>query len=172
MICLWFLTEYGKVTVTPLKNPDLAPIRFELTMAIDPEDAFDAFTKGFGDWWPTDSHSISKKDCLAIVLDPAAGGEIVEHVKGKDDIPWGRIDIWQPGERIAFTWHPGWDAGDFTRIDVRFGLNDFGRCVIRLEHGAWENVGDIAPALRDGYLSGWEFVFGECFANYLRTARR
>jgi uncharacterized protein YndB with AHSA1/START domain len=158
--------------VTPLENPELAPIRFELVVAVDPQDAFDAFTRGFGDWWPKDSHSISKQDCLSIQLDPVAGGEIVEHVKGKKDIVWGRIENWQPGERVSFTWHPGWDAGDYTRVDVRFDLNDFGRCVIRLEHKAWENIGDIAPALREGYLSGWEFVFGECFGNYLRASRR
>ncbi|MEQ8286897.1 SRPBCC domain-containing protein [Thalassospira sp.] len=158
--------------MTPLKNPELAPIRFELTVAIDPEDAFDAFTKGFGDWWPTDSHSLSKKDCIAIEFNSGVDGKIIERAKGQKDVVWGTVKKWQPGEHLSFTWHPGWGAGDFTLIDVSFDLNDFGRCVIRLEHKAWENLGEIAPTLRDGYLSGWEFVFGECFANYLRTSRK
>ncbi|WP_296993960.1 SRPBCC domain-containing protein [Thalassospira sp. UBA1131] len=157
--------------MTPLKNPDLAPIRFELTLAVDPDDAFNAFTAGFGDWWPTDTHSISKKDCITVEFNDGVGGEIIERAKGQDDIPWGRVRSWQPGEHLSFTWHPGWNAGDFTLVEVSFDLNEFGRCVIRLEHKAWENVGEIAPALREGYLKGWEFAFGECFGNYLRQKR-
>jgi len=89
--------------VTPLKNPDLAPILFELTLAVDPDDAFNAFTSGFGDWWPTDTHSISKKDCITVEFNDGVGGEIIERAKGQDDIPWGRVRSWQPGEHVLAT---------------------------------------------------------------------
>lgn len=157
--------------MTPLKNPELAPISFELTLAVDPDAAFDAFTTGFGEWWPTDTHSLSKKECIAVEFNRGFGGQIIERAKGRDNIIWGQVETWKPGEKLSFTWHPGWNAGDYTLVEVTFGLNDFGRCVIRLEHKEWENVGEIAPALRDGYLKGWEIVFGECFGSYLRKKR-
>ena len=157
--------------MTPLKNPELGPINFELTVAVDPDHAFEAFTAEFGEWWPTDSHSLSKKDCIAVDMHPGLGGAIVERARGRENISWGHVEIWQPGEHLAFTWHPGWNAGDYTRVAVSFDMNDFGRCVIRLEHKDWHNVGDIAPALRKGYVAGWEYAFGECFAKYLREKR-
>ncbi|MCC9625717.1 SRPBCC domain-containing protein [Thalassospira sp. MA62] len=155
----------------PHKNPDLAPIEFELTVAVDPDHAFDLFANRFGKWWPTESHSLSKGDCISVDLHPGLGGEIVERAKGKENVTWGQVEIWQPGEHLAFTWHPGWNAGDYTRVSVSFDQNAFGHCIIRLVHKDWENVGDIAPVLRAGYLAGWEYAFGECFANYLNARR-
>lgn len=157
--------------MTQPEKKQLEPISLELTVAVEPELAFEVFTTRFGEWWPKESHSLAKKDCIAVELHPGLGGEIIERARGQKNVSWGRVEIWQPGEHVSFTWHPGWNPGDYTRVMVSFQQNSFGRCVICLEHRDWENVGDIAPALREGYQAGWEYVFGECFANFLRQQR-
>ncbi len=153
------------------KDDDLKPIRVEITVPVEPEYAFEVFTNGFGNWWPTDSHSLARENCKSVEINPGLGGKIVEHAKGRDPVVWGTVDIWQAGEHVAFTWHPGWEEGAYTRISVTFEQNAFGRCVIRLKHWDWKNLGEIAPMVRDGYESGWKYVFEQCFANYL-TAKR
>ncbi|WP_073953882.1 hypothetical protein [Thalassospira sp. TSL5-1] len=146
----------------------LDPVTVEITVPRDPDAAFIAFTEGFGDWWPRATHTIAREDCTGIRMHPGLGGEIIETAKGRTPQIWGKIEIWLPGEQVAFTWHPGWDSGDYTRVSVSFDQNAFGHCVIKLVHWEWENLGEIATAVRDGYITGWQQVFGEVFATYLR----
>lgn len=51
---------------------------------------------------------------------PAAGGPIVETLRGGSTCEWGTVTRWEPPDVVCFTWHPGqpesW-AGD---IEVRF----------------------------------------------------
>jgi hypothetical protein len=148
----------------------LEPISVELTVPVDPESAFNAFTQGFGDWWPRESHTLARENCTGLRMQPGLGGQIIETASDRGPSVWGKIEIWLPGEQVAFTWHPGWDAGDHTRVSVSFDQNAFGRCVIKLVHWEWENLGEIAGPVRDGYVAGWQHVFGTCFAEYLRTA--
>ncbi|WP_169718851.1 hypothetical protein [Thalassospira mesophila] len=150
----------------------LDPVTVEITVPRDPEAAFIAFTENFNEWWPRASHTISREECTGIKMHPGLGGEIIETARGRTPLTWGKIEIWLPGEQVAFTWHPGWDAGDYTRVSVSFDQNAFGHCVIKLVHWEWENLGEIATAVRDGYITGWQQVFGDVFATYLRDAKK
>lgn len=153
----------------PLKNPEYRPIQMEHVIAVDPDKAFDVFTQDFGKWWPVETHSLAREKDVLLEFHAGLGGEIVETAKGKSPVIWGKTEIWQPGEYISILWYPGWNSGDFTRLEVSFDQNMFGRCVMRLEHGGWENLGEAAGALRDGYQSGWQYILEECFVRYLKT---
>ncbi|MFH1806325.1 MAG: SRPBCC domain-containing protein [Pseudomonadota bacterium] len=146
----------------------LDPVTVEITAPVDPDQAFALFSGDFGKWWPIASHSLSKEKCTGLEMRPGLGGKIIETAQGIAPVIWGEIEIWLPGEQLSFTWHPGWDAGDYTRISVTFDQNRFGHCEIRLVHWEWENLGEIATPIRDSYVTGWPYVFGQCFANYLR----
>ncbi len=73
--------------------------------------------------------------------------------------------VFEPGYRLAFSWHPGTDSTKPTRVDVTFTENGVGGALVTLTHSGWEIWAAEAPDKRGGYDSGWDFVFGQCYAD-------
>jgi uncharacterized protein YndB with AHSA1/START domain len=101
-------------------NQGLAPIVKTVTVPAPPARAFEAFTAEMSAWWPLATHSSARPPPRAVRFEGAVGGKIVEH---GDDGPlstWGTVSVWDPPSTVSFTWHPGTDANQATRVTVRF----------------------------------------------------
>jgi uncharacterized protein YndB with AHSA1/START domain len=150
------------LTSNPLAAPaplSLPPVVKTVVVPASPERAFHRFTAEIGRWWPLGSHSIGQEDALAVTMEPKVGGRIVETIRGKPDCEWGRITVWEPPARIAFTWHPGHEPSEAGEVEVTFAAEGAGTRV-RLVHSGFERLGAKAKAARGAYNLGWPWVLG------------
>jgi uncharacterized protein YndB with AHSA1/START domain len=149
-----------------------APIIKSVRVECAPEEAFRFFTQAFGMWWPTATHSCIAFNSghtdkpLAVTFDPRLDGEIVEHGRGGERHVWGRVLVWDPPARVAFTWHPGRAVDTAQRVEVVFEPSENGTRVT-LTHSGWERLGAEAAAARRSYNDGWENVFVQAFASFV-----
>lgn len=149
----------------------LAPIEIDLVVPCDPPRAFDYFTRDIGRWWPLATHSCARDDAVAVAFEPRVGGRLVETARDGTRHPWGTVSAWEPGRRVAFSWHPSRDPATAQWVEVSFRANPAGTRVT-LVHGGWDSLGERAAATRDGYLGGWASVFGERFRGWCVDAPR
>lgn len=94
---------------------DLAPIRRELVVDLDPDRAFELFTARIGDWWPLASHSVFGAEAAVTFTDD----KLVETL-GEQTSVWAEVSEWQPGARLVISWHAGQPASESTRVCVSF----------------------------------------------------
>ncbi len=74
------------------------------------------------------------------------------------------MTVWQPPERVAFSFHPGRDAREAQTVEVTFSADPEGTRVVLL-HSGWEKLNANAQEARDSYNRGWEGVFVSASAN-------
>jgi uncharacterized protein YndB with AHSA1/START domain len=147
--------------------PDIEPIEIAIEVEALPAVCYERFTQGFGEWWPTLTHSLSRHADTRCALEAREGGRLFETVPDGTEHVWGMVTAVIPGERLRFTWHPGRDVESAQWVEVSFEPAGPGSRV-KLVHGGWEALGEIAPILRREYAHGWQHVFAELFGAYAR----
>jgi uncharacterized protein YndB with AHSA1/START domain len=89
-------------------------------------------------------------------MEPRLGGAVYERWReGTEN--WGAVTVWEPPNRLVFSWHPGSDPVEATEVEVTFSPERDGT-LVHLEHRGWERLGDRAPEVRAGYGDGWQGV--------------
>ena len=142
------------------------PIVKTATVTCSTEHAFNVFVNRIAKWWPLESHSISSADgkpALDVIIEPRLGGAIYETKWDGSRAGWGEVLVYEPGRRIAFTFHATSSAiRRPTRVEVVF--EEVGTSTqVTLTHSGWEVWADEAANKRDNYNSGWDTVFGQCY---------
>jgi len=149
---------------------ELAPVVKQLQLRRSAEDAFRIFTEEMSAWWPIASHSLARdvagEKTVKVTVEPHVGGRVFETLNTGEERNWGEVLAWEPGTRFAMLWQMGRPREQAGEVDVHFETLDHGSCRVTLTHSHWERLGALAAEKRDQYANGWEFVFGECFANY------
>jgi uncharacterized protein YciI len=138
----------------------LAAIRRETLVDADPDVAFRVFTEQIGSWWPVAGHSVHGQGGT-VTFD---GKNIVEISANGERVVWGAVIDWQPGERVAFTWHPSTGAERPSYVTVTFTAAN-GRTLVSLVHDGWEVFADPAET-RAEYDDGWPKVLAS-FAEHV-----
>jgi uncharacterized protein YciI len=136
------------------------PIRREIIVDADPDTAFEAFTARIGRWWPLGEFSVHGPGSLV----EFAGEKLIERSAGGEVAIWGTVTTWSPPGTLAFTWHPGQEAGQASHVRVTFTAIG-SQTRVQLEHSGWE-VFDEPAAARAEYDKGWPQVL-ERFADDL-----
>jgi uncharacterized protein YndB with AHSA1/START domain len=95
-------------------------ILVSLRVAVPPERAFAAFVGEIGAWWrPNALFRFTPGAPGRLAFEPGLGGRLTETVADGETFEIGRITIWQPGARLAFTWRQASFAADqLTRVEV------------------------------------------------------
>lgn len=135
----------------------LTPLKKSITVPWPLEAAFQRFTVRIADWWPMRSHSVGGERTQKVVFEGREGGRIYEIERDGEQHDWGRITVWDPPGRVAFTWHPGRTPDTAQEVEVRFTATREGTRV-DLIHTGWERLGDLARRARRGYPIGWAYV--------------
>lgn len=146
---------------------DVSPIRLTLELDVPPAEAWTRFVQGFGEWWPNQTHSLSRQPGTRCVLEARVGGRLYEIAPDGSQHLWGQVEFARAAEAVCFSWHPGREPESAQQVAVTFEATPAG-CRATLVHGNWEALGEIAPILRAQYVPGWAHVFGELFARYAR----
>jgi uncharacterized protein YndB with AHSA1/START domain len=91
-----------------------------------------------------------------------AGGRFVQvyDAVAREGVELGRVTVWSPGSRLAFTWRePDWPEGASTDVDVRFEPI-FGGTLVRVEHWGFDRIGRRATQAGTGYEAAWTAALG------------
>jgi hypothetical protein len=134
------------------------PVRREVLVNAGPEDAFRVFTERINSWWPLAVHSVHGVGGT-VSFD---AGDIVEVAASGERCVWGTVTSWQPGQEVAFTWHPGETADKASRVTVTFAAAD-GSTLVTLVHDRWEAFAQ-SRAAREEYNNGWVGVLEQFVA--------
>ena len=145
----------------------MEPIVLSVVLPVSADQAFELFTSRFAEWWPVATHTLSRDVATVCRIQGEAGGTVEELSPDGTPHRWGTVEIFEPGRRLRFTWHPGREPESAQWVDVDFEALDSGSRVT-LMHGGWEALGEIAPILRREYAAGWRIVLGESFAGFVR----
>jgi uncharacterized protein YndB with AHSA1/START domain len=137
----------------------LEPVRHAVDVALPVEDAFALFTSGLARWWPLGSHSCSQDKGATVRFGTGVGAAVVEVAPDGGTHAWGTLTRWEPPHAFAMSWHPGQDAAQATRLEVRFEPRGAG-CRVSICHGGWESRGANAAEVRGNYERGWVIVLG------------
>jgi Activator of Hsp90 ATPase homolog 1-like protein len=113
-----------------------ASIRLSVSVAVDPEAAFEVFTDEIDVWYQRGPHTFAAPArAVGIRFEPFIGGHLVEvydAVTGSGR-QMARITVWEPGHRLVFV-----DDRE-TEVDVRFEPDGAGTRVT-LEHRGLERL--------------------------------
>jgi len=139
-------------------------VRSSVTVPLARGAAFHLFTEQMGSWWPLQSHSVYGDEATGVVIEPRVGGRVYETTDDGRTSDWGIVSIWEPGERLAMSWHPGNDPELATHVDIRFTATADGGTLVNLVHTGWEIRGTEAGKAVAGYTTGWKFVLGHYVA--------
>lgn len=154
--------------MTGTTTETLPPIVKTLTTPRDADTAFRVFVEQIDRWWPKESHSVGAGsegvDSVAIALEPRQGGRMTETLSDGRTVDWGAITTFEPGRRLAMTWHPGSDPADATEVEVVFTPLADGGTRVELTHRGWERLADRGADMRRGYDEGWATVFDKAYA--------
>jgi uncharacterized protein YndB with AHSA1/START domain len=146
-------------------GPVIKKVRVELPI----EQAFSLFTRGIGEWWPLETHSVAadshegRLKGESLVFETHEGGRIYEVMSDGSEATWGHVLTWEPPHRVMFSWKPNLLDEPHTEVEVRFTEADRSTDV-ELEHRGWERLGSEGVVKRGGYDAGWPGVL-ELFRN-------
>lgn len=112
-----------------------------LRVPADPLRAFEAFTQEIALWWrPSSLFAVTPRGDGKLAFEPGVGGRLFTTIEGDREFEIGRISVWQPGERLVFSWRQAsFKPEQATEVEVRFEpVGDETR--ISIEHRAWDSI--------------------------------
>jgi uncharacterized protein YndB with AHSA1/START domain len=112
-----------------------------LRVPADPARAFAAFTEDIALWWhPGALFQVTPRGDGTLAFEPGAGGRLFTTLAGGREFEIGRVQVWEPGQRLVFTWRQAsFTTGQTTEVDVRFEpVGDETR--VSIEHRAWDTI--------------------------------
>ena len=112
-----------------------------LRVSATPERAFGVFVDDIGAWWrPNGLFRFTALSPGVLAFEPRLGGRFTETSGTGEVFEIGRITVWEPGLRVAFTWRQAnFTPEQVTQVEVRFEpVGDETR--VTVEHFGWDTV--------------------------------
>jgi hypothetical protein len=146
---------------------ELAPVVKSIDVRRSAADAFQIFTQEISAWWPLQTHTRARtaegQRTVRVMIEPRVGGRIYETLETGEELEWGEVRAWTPGEFFSMGWRLGRPAEQTTDVSVKFEPIDAQTCRVTLTHENWERMGEEAERLRTAYNGGWVTVFEKGF---------
>ena len=150
-------------------------VRHHVVVAGEPERAFAAFTQRLGEFKPPE-HNLLRSPIASTVLEPRAGGHIIDHGEDGSESRWARVLVFDPPDRLVFSWDigPTWQLEDpehASEVELRFIPEGTHRTRVELEHRHLDRHGPGWPAVHQGVDGGqgWPLYLAR-YAVLLETA--
>lgn len=128
------------------------------------ETAFALFTLRFSSWWPPEFSWSGAGKLEGIGMEPRIDGFLYERGPYGLRLDWGRVTLWEPPERLRFTWQigpdrvPVPDPAEATEVEVRFRPVDEGSSRVEVTHSYWDRHGDEAMRYRQDFSQAWPYA--------------
>jgi uncharacterized protein YndB with AHSA1/START domain len=139
-----------------------AVVRKQVIVDAPQEQAFDVFTRRFGDFKPRE-HNLLRAPITETVFEPEVGGHIYDVAEDGSECRWARILAYEPPSRVVFSWDigPTWqledDPENASEVEVRFVPEGADRTRVELEHRNIDRHGPGWEAVHEGIDgdAGW-----------------
>jgi len=114
--------------------------RVSVTVAVPPALAFEIFTEEIDRWWRRGvKFRQSRRRGGFLRIEPEVGGRLFESIDGSGGphvFEVGRVRVWEPPSRLAFTWRSAnYAADEQTEVEVEFAAASAGTLVTVTHHG-------------------------------------
>jgi len=122
-----------------MTRTEVPVVRKQVVVNAPLEQAFTAFTAGFGDFKPPE-HNLLAAAIAETVFEPHVGGHIYDRAVDGSECRWARILAYDPPARVVFSWDisPDWrveaDPELTSEVEVRFVAEGPDRTRVELEH--------------------------------------
>jgi uncharacterized protein YndB with AHSA1/START domain len=121
-----------------------------ITIAVDPEVAFEVFTRETDLWWRRGlRYRLAGRRPGSLCFEPGVGGRLFESFEtssGTQVYEAGRVTVWQPPFRLVFTWrNANFASGESTEVEVLFEPINTGTRVT-VQHQGWSAIRPDHPA--------------------------
>ncbi len=124
--------------------------RVSVSVEVPPAVAFDVFTSEIDRWWrrgPKFRHAGQRAGFVR--LEPHVGGRLFESIEGEHGeqvFEVGRVRIWEPPVRLAFSWRNiNFAPDESTEVEVEFEPTPRGTRVT-VTHRGWAALREDHPA--------------------------
>lgn len=120
----------------------VAAVTTSIEVSVDPITAFDVFTSEVDRWWQRGPMNWNDPErAVGVRFEPGVGGRWIEvhDAESGEGFEMGRITVWEPGERLVFTYYDAGQVIDGTEVEVRFDAIAGGTRVT-VEHRGWAGV--------------------------------
>jgi uncharacterized protein YndB with AHSA1/START domain len=127
---------------------DLA--RVSVAVAVSPALAFEIFANEIDRWWRRGPkfRNAGRRGGF-IRLEPQVGGRLFESIDGEHGehvFEVGRVNVWEPPERLAFTWrNANFGPTEQTEVEVHFKATASGT-LVTVTHRGWAALRADHPA--------------------------
>ena len=116
-------------------------VYISLLVPATPLRAFEAFIREIALWWqPNGLFQITPRGDGKLAFEGGVGGRLFTTLPGGKEFEIGRISIWEPGERLVFSWRQAsFKPEQSTEVEVRFeAVGEETR--VSIEHRAWDAI--------------------------------
>lgn len=117
----------------------MSAVIVSLRVKATPQQAFDVFTQEIGAWWrPNPLFQITPRGDGELRF--VARERLVAQLGDGKEFEVGRVSVWAPGERLAFSWRQaGFAPEQVTHVEVRFEpVGEETR--VTVEHRGWDAI--------------------------------
>jgi hypothetical protein len=114
-----------------------ASVRLSISVALDPDTAFEVFTEEIDSWYRRGPHNFADPArAVGIRFEPGVGGRLIEVYDGDtgEGLTAGEIVVWEPGRRLVFV------DNRKTEVDVLFEPDGDAATRVTLEHRGLERL--------------------------------
>ena len=98
-------------------------IEKSVLLACPAAEAFQLFTARISEWWP-ETHRLTKDPESQLFLEPT--GRFWERASDGREIDLGRVQLWEPPNRLALDFYIGTNAAQPTALEVTFTAENDG----------------------------------------------
>ncbi len=149
--------------------------RISVTVALPAPLAFEIFTDEIDRWWRRGGkfrHAGARSGFLRI--EPQVGGRLFESIDGESGphvIEVGRVSVWEPPARLAFTWRiANFAAHEQTDVEVRFTPAAAGT-LVTVTHRGWASLRPDHPARHGLQGAGFSRMIGLWWGEQMSSLR-
>jgi uncharacterized protein YndB with AHSA1/START domain len=161
-----------------MTDADEAVVRRSVTVPVAQDVAFATFTERLGDFKPPE-HNLLAVPIAETVLEPRAGGAILDRGVDGSECRWARVLVFEPPSRLVFSWDigPTWqieaDAAKTSEVEVQFIAEAGGATRVSLEHRHLDRHGPGWEGVQGGVADeqGWTLYLNR-FAELLPSSGR
>lgn len=138
-------------------------VRFDVTVEVPVERAFDVFTGQFDRIKPRDHNIMAPEAIVETAFETHVGGHVYDRGENGSICRWARVLAFEPPHRFVISWDisPAWqvvtDPAEASEVEVTFVAEGPSRTRVELEHRHLERHGQGWESVRDGVANpaGW-----------------
>jgi uncharacterized protein YndB with AHSA1/START domain len=150
--------------------------RVSIAVAVAPAIAFAAFTEDIDRWWrrgPKFRHSASASGFIRV--EPRLNGRLFESFDSGCSahvIEVGRIRVWEPPHRLAFSWrNSNYAAGESTDVEVTFEQTSSGT-LVTVTHSGLASLRADHPARHGNQGADFSRMIGLWWGDQMSSLRQ